>query len=380
MLFTTTSKDKKLKVVYLTNIPAPYRERMHEILASCVSMDYTVFYCSEFEPNRKWEFTKGEYEKVYLSHEKNKMVHNNSNVVKYLNHYNPDVVISSGFNPTMIYSFAWCVARGKKYIPFTDGTFNSEQELSGVHRLVRRVVFKYSSSFIGASKGSAQLYESYHIPREKIFQSCLCVDNSSFMNDLKYKKYDLMFSGQLIDRKMPLFFAEVAKKVRERTGQCHVLILGDGPLRNELLKALLRFGVTFDYEGFVQPSRLPQYYCQSKLFLFPTLNDPWGIVANEACASGLPVITCNNAGVANDLVIHGYNGYIFPLEVDVWADHICYLLAHPSKLTLLSENALKQVKNYNYQSSVHGILKSVNYAMKAAALPLNISGAILKRS
>lgn len=363
-------KRKKLTVAYLTNIPAPYRERMHEILATCVSIVYKVIYCSESEPNRKWEFKKGVYDKEYLSNETDKMIHNNLCVFKSLNKYNPDVVISSGFNPTMLYGFIWCVIRNKNFIPFTDGTFNSEQNLSGVHKLVRKIIFKYCSAFIGASKGSLKLYESYKIPKSKIFQSCLCVENANFTTGLKQKRYDLMFSGQLIDRKMPIFFAEVAKKVKEKRGHCNVLILGDGKLKNDLVMCLLKAGIIFDFRGFVQPDLLPLYYCQSKIFLFPTQNDPWGIVANEACASGIPVITCENAGVANDLIIHDYNGYILPLDAEVWASNVTNLLTHPSKLALLSANAIKQVKKYNYQSSVHGILKSINLATYNIAQPI----------
>lgn len=356
-------KKEKPSVVYLTNIPAPYREKMHEILSDSKQINYTVIYCSDLEPNRQWKFDKGRYNMVYLSHTATKMIHNNFNVIKHLNDYNPDVVISTGFNPTMLYSFIWCKLKGKKFIPFTDGTYDSEKSLSSLHKLVRRIVFRFSASFIGASLGSMRLYDSYEIPKNKTFKSCLCIENQKFNNQVLDKKYDLMFSGQLIERKMPLFFAEVAKEVKEQTGDCNVLILGDGPLRNDLIALLTKYGITFDYAGFVQPSSLPWYYSQCKIFLFPTLNDPWGIVANEACAAGLPVITCDAAGAANDLIVHDLNGYVLPLETKTWVNHICGLLSAPHKLELLSANAVKIVQKYNHQLSANGILASVKFAL-----------------
>ncbi|WP_345952712.1 glycosyltransferase family 4 protein [Mucilaginibacter sp. PAMB04168] len=357
------TNESKTGVVYLTNIPAPYREKMHEILSASTQIKYTVFYCSELEPNRQWKFDKGNYQMVYLSNTADKMIHNNVSVIKFLNQHNPDVVISTGFNPTMLYGFLWCMIKGKKFIPFTDGTYNSEKSLSAVHKLVRRIVFKFSASFIGASAGSSKLYESYEIPKKKVFTSCLCIENGDFNSNTEQKKYDLMFSGQLIERKMPMFFAEVARQVKEKMGKCTVLILGDGPLRNNLISLLIKYGVDYDYAGFVQPKRLPWYYAQSKIFLFPTLNDPWGIVANEACASGLPVITCENAGVANDLILHDVNGYVLPLDTDTWVKHICDLLQTPSKLKKFSINAAEKVQHYNHQLSAEGILASVNFAI-----------------
>ncbi|MBS7566813.1 glycosyltransferase family 4 protein [Mucilaginibacter sp. Bleaf8] len=350
-------------VLYLTNIPAPYREKMHELLSECNQIKYTVVYCSEVEPNRQWKFKKGNYQMVYLSNKANRMIHNNLNVIRCLNKHKPDVVISTGFNPTMLYGFIWCLLMGKKFVPFTDGTFDSERTLSAVHRLVRRIIYKFSASFIGASAGSIKLYESYRVPKEKVFKSCLCIENHTFAQQSGRKKYDLMFAGQLIERKMPLFFAEVAKQVKDKLGKCNVLIVGDGPLRNNLVAHLIKQGIDFDYAGFVQPHSLPYYYSQSKLFLFPTLNDPWGVVANEACAAGLPVITCKNAGVAHDLIVHGSNGYVLPLDAETWVEHICDLLTAPAKLKSLSANAAKQVQDYNHQSSADGILASVKYAL-----------------
>jgi putative transposase len=53
--------------------------------------------------------------------------------------------------------------------------------------------------------------------------------------------------------------------------------------------------------GYFSQNELPYYYALTRVFLFPTLLDPWGVVANEACAAGVPVITCSNAGAAGDL-------------------------------------------------------------------------------
>lgn len=227
------------------------------------------------------------------------------------------------------------------------------------------MVFSMAPSFIGASLGSIDLYKSYNVREEKIFRSCLCIENDQFIvKHEPVKKYDLMFSGQLIDRKMPFFFVEVARRMKARIPNLKLLILGDGPLRKEVLQKLDEYKIDYDYPGFVQPVDLPRYYLQSKVFMFPTKNDPWGVVANEACAAGMPVITCNNAGVANDLIIHDHNGYILPLDEQIWADHACGLLTDQALYLRLSNNSMDAVDPFNSMAASKGIIDAINFCNK----------------
>lgn len=356
-------RTKKLKVTFLTNIPAPYREPMHEILAQNAEINYSVIYCSKIEPNREWKFESGNYKRWYLKERATSMMHNNPNVLKYLRQIKPDVVVATGFYPTTLYSFLWCLINRKKFIPLTDGTLRSEKDLSFVHRLVRKVVYKFSDSYVGASTGSVDLYKSYNVPERQIFRCHLCIENSPFLSrKTEEKEFDLMFSGQMIERKMPLFFAEVAKLVKQRMGKCKVLVLGSGPLKEAMLQKLQEYNIDFEYPGFVQPHNLPAYYKKAKVFLFPTLQDPWGIVANEACAAGVPVITCENAGVAGDLIVHDRNGYVLPLEETIWADKACYLLTSENVYQTFSENAVNTVKAFNPQAASKGVLDAVSYS------------------
>jgi glycosyltransferase involved in cell wall biosynthesis len=349
------------KVALLTNIPAPYREKMHELVSEYFSGLYTVVYCAEKESNRKWEVQYGNYNKQVLSKINDNAIHNNPEIIKSLNKINPDVVIIMGFYPTMLYAYLWTIFKSKKLIVFTDGTLRSESFLSNIHRIVRKIVFKKTKAFIGPSKGSAELYRSYGIDKNKFFRTYLSVNNGLFVSNSSIeKKYDLMFSGQFIDRKMPFFFIEIAKIMKEHYGKCSVLILGNGELEGEMIDLLTKYNIEYSYPGFISQEDLPSYYAQAKLFLFPTKNDPWGVVVNEAMASGMPVITCDNAGVANDLVIDGYNGFVLPLEEKVWADTIFEIFDSSDKYKMLSDNALQHVQIYSFENAAKGIIEAVN--------------------
>ncbi len=342
-------------------MPVPYREKVHEIVSQTLNSDYLVIYCAKLEPNRQWKFKYGNYDKIFLADVSKGYIHNNIAIWRALNRSKPEVIISTGFNPTMLYAFIWSILHRAKFIPFTDGTYDSEKKLSLIHGLVRKIVFFKSYAFIGAGNGSSQLYQSYKIPNNKIFKSCLAIDNSLFKKSTSNKEYTLMFSGRLVEGKMPFFFVEVARKVKELTGNCNVLILGSGELANEIGAMLDGYKISYNMPGFIDQKQLPNFYPKSKLFLLPTKGDAWGIVANEAMAAGVPVITCEEAGVANDLVIDNINGYILPLNVDIWAEMIVKILSNDELYAEFAKNAYTHVQKYNFKSAADGIIDAIDF-------------------
>ncbi|NRB39307.1 MAG: glycosyltransferase [Pseudomonadales bacterium] len=359
-----------MKIVLVTNIPAPYRETIHAIVSKHFKQNYTVIYCDERETNRVWRFNKGNYNSITLKKStltyKDRYIHVNPEIWSKLSKINPDVVITmGGFNPTLLMAFFWSKLKRKKHIPMTDGWLKSEEDLSQVHYWIRKLVYQYSDAYIGASKHSLNLYRSYHCEEKSLFQSYLCADNERFYNnDFSERKYDLLFSGQFIERKMPLFFVEVAKIIRQKKGNCSALILGSGPQEKHFMEALKIAEIDVEYPGFASQDQLPGYYSSAKLYLFPTKQDPWGVVANEACAAGTPVITCEYAGAANDLIQNGINGFILPLDAQVWADKCIELLDNQNLHRKMSINARESVKPFNFQDAALGIINAINYAVR----------------
>jgi hypothetical protein len=181
------------RTVLITNIPAPYREKIHEQIFQHTNGNYHVIYCAKTEANREWKFRLGKYDKTILSRTNKNSIHNNFSVVSHLRRLDPQVVILMGFFPTMLYSFLWCLFKRRKVIVFTDGTINSESHLTIIHRLVRKVVFLKTEAFIGPSLGAAALYRSYGVDSARFFRTYLAVDNKRFFKTKDIdKEYDLM--------------------------------------------------------------------------------------------------------------------------------------------------------------------------------------------
>jgi len=63
--------------------------------------------------------------------------------------------------------------------------------------------------------------------------------------------------------------------------------------------------------GFKQYEELPAYYALANAFVHPSKSEQWGLVVNEALASGLPVLVSERCGCSPDLVQDGVNGFTF---------------------------------------------------------------------
>ena len=61
--------------------------------------------------------------------------------------------------------------------------------------------------------------------------------------------------------------------------------------------------------GFKQYLELPLSYGLAQAFILASTTEQWGLVVNEAMASGLPVLVSDCYGCARDRVQHGVNGY-----------------------------------------------------------------------
>lgn len=90
----------------------------------------------------------------------------------------------------------------------------------------------------------------------------------------------------------------------------HLVIVGDGPARNDLASALAGTRVTFT--GYLQGDALAQAYASADVFAFPSLTETFGQVIMEAMASALPVVAFDAEGV-HDLVLPGESGLLVPM-------------------------------------------------------------------
>lgn len=360
------------KIAYVANEPAPYRIPALNRLAAASDISLHVIFCCEREPNREWNLPPMNFACTYLRERittiNGRYIHNNPDVLPILKRLAPDVVVTGGFNPTHLYSFAYALLKRVAHIAMTDGTFDSEKNLSAVHRVVRRFVYAKSAAFIAASNGGKKLFDSYGIPESHCFQACLCVENGNYypVDNDQERPFDFIFCGRIEAVKNPFYALDVARRVAKHLGRkVRILFVGGGSLEAEVRKSASMSADLLDatFNGFALQHELPALYRSAKLFIFPTLWDPWGVVANEACAAGLPVLVSPHAGVAGELIRDGENGFICELDADLWADRAALLLSKPDIYCAFSQRSRTLVTNFTPDAASAGMMAACRFAV-----------------
>lgn len=360
------------RLAIVTNEPPPYRIPVFQRVARTPGITLQVIFCARREPNRHWDLPPFEFDHCFLreriSTVKGRYIHNNPDVVPALRRFAPDVIVNDGLNPTQLYAFAYAWMKGIPHVPLTDGTYQSELRLSKVHKTIRRIVYARSAAFLSASMGGQALFESYGVPAERCFKSYLCIDNDAYQDVAPSSEpgFDFIFAGRMVPEKGPMFALDVARATARRIGRkTRILFAGSGSEEEAVKAAAAKMASSVDahFHGFALQRELPGLYRSARIFLFPTYADVWGVVANEACAAGLPVIVTPHAGVAGELVVDGENGHVCTLEPDLWAEHAAALLTQRERWESFSRRSLALVRKYSFDNAAQGVVDACRFAL-----------------
>jgi glycosyltransferase involved in cell wall biosynthesis len=147
----------------------------------------------------------------------------------------------------------------------------------------------------------------------------------------------VLFLGRLTIQKNPWQFLEVAHRIHRHMPDVLFVMAGDGPLLCELIAraAELRLGDCMLFTGKVDRREVTALYQRASCFVMPSLSEPFGLVALEAIASGVPVVLSKQSG-ASEVIDHAF-------KVDFWdtekmADCILTILRErPLAMQLRSE-------------------------------------------
>ena len=150
----------------------------------------------------------------------------------------------------------------------------------------------------------------------------------------------VLFVGSLIPRKGLPFLVEAAKKIVKEYRETKFVIVGDGPLRNQLVSYLETANLqgNFTFLGNVKENVLPALYNCADVFALPSIQEGQGIVLLEAQASGKPVVAFDVGGV-NEAVRNTETGLLVKRgSSDELADAL---------LKLLGDKALRESMGVN---------------------------------
>jgi glycosyltransferase involved in cell wall biosynthesis len=158
-------------------------------------------------------------------------------------------------------------------------------------------------------------------------------------------------------------FRDISDDIEPRP---YLVLVGDGDRKEELERQAGDLDTVL-FPGYVENEDLAPYYGLADVFVLPSIQteifrEPWGLVVTEAMASGTPVVTTGEVGIAAAGVVRdGENGFIVPERNSaVLADRLDRLLTNEEMRREMGETAQDVISEYDYDRMVDGFKSAVN--------------------
>lgn len=161
----------------------------------------------------------------------------------------------------------------------------------------------------------------------------------------------VFFVGRLVNEKGAHILLDAVPKVLKYYYDAKFVIAGKGPQFDYLRGKAMEMNISHKVylTGYVSDEDLCKLYKCADIAVFPSLYEPFGIVALEGMVANVPVVVSDTGGLG-DIVRHGVDGMkCYTGNSNSLADCILEILFNPDKAELMKKNALEKVKRiYNW--------------------------------
>ncbi len=362
------AKDKK-DVLILHNIISPYRLPLFEKLNDI--FDITVYFCKTKTQDRKWKTSLEEYSfnwKVLKEFSIGIFFINPLLIFKLLKD-KKDVYIV-GENPSNLFSTLATIIISKIYqkplIIWSEAIEEDYRDKNTIQKIMDKICDKYrkllysqADSLIGYGEKPKQYLIRRGVNPEKIY-SGIQVMPEELLREPEKKNKDkktILYLGYLNERKGVRYLIEAYKSLEDRK-DWKLLIAGSGPAKSNLEK-IAGEEKDINFLGYVSEEEKADYYSKADIFVLPTLQDPWGLVVNEAMYYGCPIITTEAAG-ASQIVQKADNGIIVePKNQKELREALDKLIKDEELRRKMSENSKKFKEAQDVEEGIKPFKKAI---------------------
>jgi glycosyltransferase involved in cell wall biosynthesis len=153
-------------------------------------------------------------------------------------------------------------------------------------------------------------------PEDRIFRHYIGIDLDDFCPSDDVEREDvILFVGRLVDKKGGEYLIRAGAQVQETHPEIEVVLVGDGPLRDDLEQLAEEVGCTARFLGQLPSEQVQHWMNRARVFCVPSITaesgdmEAFGMVFAEAQAMGLPVASFESGGIP-EVVLHGETGLL----------------------------------------------------------------------
>ncbi len=314
------SQDQ-MRVLLVTNIIAPYRISTWDELGKKVGQFHVVA-CAETAKNRIWGVD--DLQDLHFSCQilrgvslfilnRDWAIHWNLRLWQTLNEFGPEAIIVGGYNsPSLLIAMLYSKLKKIPLIMWWGSHSLSSRTKSGPIALFRKCIVKLCDSYVTYGSMASQYLTSFGVSEERICTGINCVDvkkieqlTTGYKKDADSKRSGrakLLYVGQLLERKGIMNLLRAFEGIPEE--EAELTIVGYGPLEKSIKNYIAASGLkNVHFAGGTKSIRCTaKFYAGADILVMPSHLEVWGLVVNEALASGLYVLASERAGSTEDLI------------------------------------------------------------------------------
>lgn len=298
-------------------------------------------------------------------------------IITHLIQFKPKVIFATGFSLWTILALlfqAW--AKWRVVIVYDGSSPNVDGSDSRFRLLVRRTMTQMANAFVTNSvAGKVYLTQVLGAKEERVFAKPYQVPD---VNTLLTQSADLLLSetglqhpiflfvGQIIPRKGLKFLLEACAILQQQGYRKYtLLIVGDGEQREELEAYSHNQGLddVLRWMGWVNYNQLGAYFQKADVFVFPTLEDIWGVVLLEAMAFGQAILCSKWAG-ASELMVDGENGYLFePQAPETLAELMRHFIDNLGLVSSMGDKSQQLIAQYTPETAAQFMTEVTHFVL-----------------
>lgn len=362
-----------INILFTLERIGPYHNARFNRVSECKEINLNVFENNISSERYPWEEKLNKKYKVF-SLSKNKSANTKSEiknkVIKILKQAEPDLVYISGWNENISHYLLFiCQIKKIPVVILSDSRYKDTKRNIFLE-LIKKILLKGCSTAIVAGKESENYLLRLGFRKSDIFKPYNVVDNNYFLNISNPKvlnKYILCVS-RFIKRKNHLKLLKAFETYKKMGGYLNLVLIGSGPEKKNIINAKekLSCASSISIETWKDISELKEYYTNAKVFVLISKTDNWGLVINEAMASGLPCIVSIECGCYIELIKDKNTGWGVNPEDENQLANIFHKIDKTKQKEFIQKekNCLKIINDYSLEKFSDAVKDSASYSLQ----------------
>ena len=381
-------KDKH--VLLLSNVPSPYFSPVFSLLGESAEWKLKTCYISAWNEGVAWSpqnatsfLNPGDtvlsQQPLAIGGWSNKQMRATCSLLRRVIKQQPDFFLIYGYTQLpQLFLTGWALLRNTPFAIAGDANYYSDKA-TGWKRRVKKYwlgwLAQRAAAIVTVGAACRMFWESYGALPDQLFHVGFAVDNEFFREaaiQQKHKAAELkrewgwesrtvfIYVGRLITRKNVHLIISALQSLANLP--VALLVVGDGEERG-VLESLAEQSPYIRFVGAATQNELPLFYALSDALVLPAREEPWGLVINEAMASGLAIISHRHCGAVLDLVDE-QNGFVLQgFTVEEMASAMSCITQDCIRLKSLKQKSLERIRDWSMPRTAYQLKQAIDSAI-----------------